>query len=177
MMTTKFKAGEIFPDIELATLEGSTIKLGQPQDGASWRLVVIYRGKHCPLCTRYLKELETLREQFIEMGVDVVAASADSHAQLSAHMADLTLQFPIAYGLTVEQMKVLGVYISNPRSDQETDHPFAEPGLFVVNDQGQVQIVDISNAPFARPDLKTLLSGIGFIRNPANHYPIRGTYQ
>ena len=34
---------------------------------------------------------------------------------------------------TVEQMQQLGVYISHPRSPQETDHPFAEPGLFVIN--------------------------------------------
>ena len=41
--------------------------------------------------------------------------------------------------------------------------------------QVQVQVTDISNAPFARPDLKTLLGGLRFIRNPENNYPIRGT--
>ncbi|MDG2609875.1 thioredoxin peroxidase, partial [Vibrio parahaemolyticus] len=68
-------------------------------------------------------------------------------------------------------------YISEPRSEKETDHLFAEPGLFVVNSKGQVQLVDISNGPFARPDLEVLLSGLAFIRNPENDYPIRGTYQ
>ena len=41
----------------------------------------------------------------------------------------------------------------------------------------QVQIVDISNAPFARPDLDALTTGLEFIKNPANNYPIRGTYK
>lgn len=74
-------------------------------------------------------------------------------------------------------MQQLGLYISHPRSAQETDHPFAEPGLFVVNEKGQVQVLDISNGPFVRPELGILLSGLGFIRNPENNYPIRGTVE
>ena len=37
------------------------------------------------------------------------------------------------------------------------------------------QLVDVSNAPFLRPDLDKVLGGITFIR--ANDYPIRGTHQ
>jgi hypothetical protein len=44
--------------------------------------------------------------------------------------------------------------------------------LFVLNAQGEVQIVDLSNAPFARPDLKALLKGIQFVMS--KDYPIRG---
>ncbi len=69
-------------------------------------------------------------------------------------------------------MRELGLYVSDPRSPQETDRPFAEPGLFVINTAGLVQIVDISNAPFARPELKSLLQGIRFVM--AKDYPIRG---
>jgi hypothetical protein len=44
--------------------------------------------------------------------------------------------------------------------------------VFVINPQGQAQIIDISNAPFARPDLKSLLGGLQFVI--AKGYPIRG---
>lgn len=70
-------------------------------------------------------------------------------------------------------MRQLGLYISEPRSPQETDRPFSEPGLFVVNPQGLVHIVDVSNAPCVRPDLKGVLNGINFIKERG--YPIRGT--
>ena len=80
-------------------------------------------------------------------------------------------------GLTIDQMRELGVYISHPRSPQETDHPFAEPGLFVVNSDRRVQVVDVSNNPFVRPDLERLVSGLEWIRDPKNDYPIRGTYR
>ena len=177
MSSPKLKAGSQFPAITLATADGSEVTLGQPRQGADWQMVVIYRGRHCPLCTRYLNEIEKLRTQFLALGIDVVAASADSLAQLNSHSEELTVGYPIAYGLTIEQMAQLGLYVSHPRSAQETDHPFAEPGLFVINEQGQVQVLDISNGPFARPELSVLLSGLDFVRNPENHYPIRGTYE
>jgi hypothetical protein len=73
-------------------------------------------------------------------------------------------------------MRELALYISNPRSNEETDRPFAEPGIFFVNKEACLQVVDISNAPFARPELKTLVMGLTFICNPENNYPVRGTY-
>ncbi|MCW8327841.1 AhpC/TSA family protein [Photobacterium sp. SDRW27] len=177
MTANKFKAGDQFPIIELPTLDGDNISLGIPQTGFDWKMVVVYRGKHCPLCTRYLNELEKLKEDFFKLGIDIVAVSADSETQVTAHMADLTVSYPVAYGLSIEQMQQLGLYISHPRSARETDHPFSEPGLYVINDKGQVQVLDISNGPFVRPELGVLLSGLSFIRNPENNYPIRGTYE
>jgi peroxiredoxin len=177
MATNKYRAGDQFPAIKLPTLGSDKITLGTPQGDSDWRMVVIYRGKHCPLCTRYLNEIEKRKADFLQLGIDIAAVSADSEAQVRAHMVDLTVSYPIAYGLSVEQMQQLGLYISHPRSPQETDHPFAEPGLFVINSQGQVQVLDISNGPFVRPELDVLLSGLGFIRNPENNYPIRGTYE
>ncbi|SDJ22874.1 Peroxiredoxin [Ferrimonas sediminum] len=176
MSSKKIAAGEQFPAIEVVKAGGEPITLGVPQGGADWQMVVVYRGKHCPLCTRYLNELEKLKAEFFKLGIDIVAVSADSEAQLTAHMPELTASYPIAYGLSIAQMQQLGLYISHPRSEQETDHPFAEPGLYVINDNGQVQVLDMSNGPFARPELGILLSGLAFIRNPANNYPIRGTY-
>lgn len=177
MTVNKFKAGDQFPVIELPTLSGDKITLGTPQMDSDWQMVVVYRGKHCPLCTRYLNEIEKLKGDFQKLGVDIAAVSADSESQAAEHMAELVVSYPIAYGLSIEQMQQLGLYISHPCSAQETDHPFAEPGLFVVNEKGQVQVLDISNGPFVRPELGVLLSGLGFIRNPANNYPIRGTYE
>lgn len=177
MSTKKFKAGDQFPAIELTTTTGDEITLGKPQNGADWQMVVVYRGEHCPLCTRYLNEVEKLKTDFLELGIDIIAASADSEIQANTHLERLDVSYPIAYGLNIDHMQELGLYVSTPRSAQETDHPFAEPGLFIINEKGQVQVLDISNGPFARPELSVLLSGLKFIRNPENNYPIRGTYQ
>jgi peroxiredoxin len=174
MSTTKLQAGSAFPELFVSALEGAPRDLARPRAGRDWMMVVVYRGRHCPMCTRYLNELEPFTRDLAGIGVDVAAVSADSAEQLAAHKAQLQVSLPLYYGLSIRQMQSLGLYISNPRSAQETDHPFAEPGLFVVNQAGDVQVVDISNNPFVRPNINTLVSGLRWIRDPQNNYPIRG---
>jgi alkyl hydroperoxide reductase subunit AhpC len=102
-----------------------------------------------------------------------VAISADTRDKAETEVSQEGWTFPVGYDLTLEQMRRLGVYISEPRSPLETDRPFAEPGLFVVNPDGRMQIIDISNAPAARPALSILLLGLQFIMK--NDRPVRGT--
>lgn len=177
MSTHKLEAGAKFPNITVNDLNGNQVTLGKPAAGTDWQMIVVYRGRHCPLCTRYLNNLESFKQQLFDTEVDLIAVSADSKAQLEQHQEKLNTSFPIYYGLSIEQMQTLGVYISVPRSEKETDHHFAEPGLFVVNQDGDLHVVDISNNPFVRPEIDKLVSGLQWIRDPENHYPIRGTYQ
>ena len=177
MYTNKLHAGSPFPAIRARLLSDEEVLLSEPQGYKDWKLVVVYRGKHCPLCTKYLNQLEQYVQALNDVGVDIIAVSGDSKAQLESHLEKLDVSFALAYGLTLEQMQELGLYISIPRSEQETDHNFAEPGLFIINQDGNIQVVDISNNPFVRPDLAELVSGINWIRNPDNHYPIRGTFK
>ena len=175
-MSKKFTAGAKFPELTVPKLGGGELALGKPEKG-DWTMVVVYRGKHCPMCTRYLGTLEEMRADFEALGVDLQTVSGDPEEKASAHMADVGVTLPVGYGLTIEQMTALGLYISHPRSPKETDRPFPEPSLFVVNSDGAVQVLDISNSPFSRPELATLLNGLKFIRNPENNYPVRGTYE
>jgi peroxiredoxin len=177
MNPTRISAGGPVPSINVHDLNGHAIDISTPGDGAEWRMIVIYRGRHCPLCTKYLNRLEGYLGRLADIGVDVVAVSGDSRSQLEDHLERLDVSFPLYHGLTVEQMEALGLYISVPRSEQETDHPFAEPGLIVANSEGNAHVVDISNNPFVRPELEALVSGLEWTKNPDNNYPIRGTYR
>jgi peroxiredoxin len=169
-MSEKLSAGSAFPSLPVATVGGSTVDVAA-QSG--WRMLVVYRGKHCPLCKKYFKTLDGMLGELGAEGVTVLAASADPKEKAEADVASEGWHFPVGYGLSMEQMRTLGLYISEPRSPQETDRPFAEPGLFVINPEGRVQITDISNAPFARPDLTGISNGIKLIKE--RNYPIRGT--
>ncbi len=176
MKSRKLHAGAVFDALPVTNLNGNTIDISKPTGDADWQMVVVYRGRHCPLCTKFLNNLASYRERLINIGIDVAAVSADSKAQLREHRSRLDVNFPLFYGLTQEQMENLGLYISIPRSEKETDHNFAEPGVFVINGDGQIQVVDLSNNPFARPDLEVFVSGLEWIRKPDNNYPIRGTF-
>ncbi len=167
---TKLAAGATLPPMSVAAVAGGYIRLG---GGGRWQLIVIYRGKHCPLCRKYLKGLDGLLDAFRAEDTEVVALSGDTLEKAASETSEEGWRFPVGYGLSVEQMRALGLYVSEPRSPQETDRPFPEPGLFLVNPDGRVHVVDISNAPFARPDLQSILNGVKFIRE--RNYPIRGT--
>jgi peroxiredoxin len=169
-MTLKLEAGQPMPAITLPRAGGGTVRIGGE---GRWQLVVVYRGKHCPLCRRYLKTLDGLLESFQSINTEVIAVSGDPREKAEAEASEEAWRFPVGYDLSPAQMRLYGLYISEPRSAAETDRLFPEPGVFVINPAGLLQIVDISNAPFARPDLQALFNGLSFAQE--RHYPIRGT--
>lgn len=165
----KLPAGSAFPTMGWPTVAGAEYT---PASRDGWRMVVVYRGKHCPLCRKYLDELQALLPRACALGVDVMAISADPCERAAAQVQETGWEFPVACGLTVEQMKQLGLYVSAPRSPQETDRPFAEPALFVINPQARLQVITVSNAPYSRPALDQVFDGIEFVQS--KDYPIRG---
>ncbi len=171
-MNDKLKSGERLPEITVPQLAGGVLRLGTPVDDHDWQMVVVYRGKHCPICKTYLAELERVAPEFAKAGVGIIAISSDPEDRARSFTEEIGVSYPVGYDLSVEQMRDLGLYVSKPRSEKETDRPFAEPGVFVINADGLLHVVDISNAPFSRPDLAGLAKGLKYIRE--NDYPIRG---
>ena len=87
MNTSKLAAGDQFPQITVKTLDDQTVTLGQPAEGTDWQMIIVYRGKHCPLCTKYLNQIESFKQRLFENKVDLVAVSADSKEQLQEHLS------------------------------------------------------------------------------------------
>ncbi len=169
-MTTRLRSGSKIPELTLARAGGGELRIGGAH--ARWRLLIVYRGRHCPLSNRFLGRLNGMVDDFAARETDIVAVSADTRDQAEADLQEFAWRFPVGYDLSVEAMRALGTFISIPRP-QETDRPFSEPGLFVVTPAGDAQIIDISSAPFSMPNLDNLLTGLAFIQNRG--YPPRGT--
>jgi peroxiredoxin len=176
MKTQKLHPGSEFQALPVYDQNSERVDISKPTGDAHWQMVVVYRGSHCPKCTDYLNKLAGYRQRLLDIGIDIAAVSTDSKEQLDEHLTRLDVNFPLFYGLTLEQIQDLGLYISVPAPWKDSDHDFAEPGLFVINSDGLLQIADISNSPFARPDLDVFVSGLEWMRNPKINYPIRGTY-
>lgn len=71
------------PEITLPRLGGGEITLGKPLEGRDWKMVVVYRGKHCPVCHKYVSGLEPLLPKFHDAGIDVVLVSGDPERRLA----------------------------------------------------------------------------------------------
>jgi peroxiredoxin len=155
--------------MRFAALEGGDISIGGARE--RWSMLVVYRGRHCPRCKRYLNKLQAMLSQWQAL-LDLAVVSADDHTKAAADLAEFGWTFPLGYGLSEAQMGALGLYISDPISEAETTTRFAEPGVFVVRPDGTLMLTDISNGPAARPDLNELLDGVRF--NIENDRPTRG---
>ena len=170
-MPEMLTSGGKMPDIVLPRVGGGNVQIGGVRQ--AWQLLVVYRGRHCPHAKRYLARLNELAPRFTGQNTEILAVSADPRERAEADVQEFGWSFPVGYDLTIPSMRQLGAYISEPRSEHETDRPFAEPAIYLITPDGDAQIIGISNAPFIAPDLETLLSGINFIQS--RNYPPRGT--
>lgn len=171
MTSSKPRVGQPIGEVSFARADGAgSITVGQSKD--RWTMLFVYRGRHCPRCKRYLNKLSSALAAWTDV-MDVVVVSADTQAKAQADQQDFGWEFDLCYGLTEPQMRALGLYVSEPLSDAETDALFAEPGAFALRPDGTLMLVDISNGPAARPDLEELLDGMKF--NITNDRPVRGT--
>lgn len=171
-------SGKLTPDTQVPALKlplvgGGTFDLGA-ESPENFTMVLFYRGLHCPVCKNYLGGLSALLDDYEAAGFSVVVASMNDEALATKAVEDWDLgRMRVAYGVTVADAENWGLWISKAFKDVEADI-FTEPGLFWVRPDGRLYLADISNMPWARPDLKLLLSKVGYALE--NNYPARGTY-
>ena len=163
--------GGLMPAISLPKLGGGTLEIGGATE--RWTLFIVYRGRHCGRCKKYLNGLEQLKPEWEEAGFTVAIASADTEDRAAADVEEFMWSVDVGYELSIEQMTKLGLYITEPANNGDAVARFAEPGIFCIEPGGNIVVAAISNAPSARPELAQLLDGMKF--TIANNLPIRGT--
>ena len=110
-----------------------------------------------------------LRMAFV---LSVVAVSMDPEDRAVKSKEEWGLKnTQIAYGMTEETAREWGLYISSSIKEAEVE-TFPEPGTFWIKPDGSLYLIEIASMPFARPNLKILLSRTGAV---GAGYPARGT--
>lgn len=170
MPTPKPVAGSLLAPMSFPRLGGGEITVGGTRE--NWTLLVVYRGKHCGRCKKYLAILNDMRAEWANAGFDIAVVSADPEEKAAADQKEFGWAFELGYDLSADQMHTLGVYVSSPLTPSETDRNFAEPGIFVIRPDGSLVLISINNGPSARPDLVELLDGMIFTKE--NDRPARG---
>lgn len=164
------------PGLNVALTSGGRFVLGAAP-GERFDLIVFYRGLHCPICAKYLLELERLAPEFASRGVQVVAISSDD-ADRGQQMADKVKASGVkfGYGLSLRSAREWGLYISTSRGKTSIgiDEPalFSEPAVYIVRPDGTLYYGAAQTMPFARPQFQDLLGAIDFAI--AKDYPARG---
>lgn len=171
-MTNKLMPGEKVPELEVNLLNGKLWKLSEDAF-TKMKLVVFYRGLHCPLCKAYIGELDKKIGEFAQLDIDIIAISGDTEEKAKMTKAKWNLKdITIGYNHAVKSMRQWGLYISEGAFSSEPPL-FNEPGVFLVKPDRTLFFAGVNNEPFARPPLDDLISGIKYITT--NNYPVRGT--
>ncbi len=97
---------------------------------------------------------ETLKAQFDEMGISILAASVDPLDKATEVQQDVS--FPIAYGVTREQADTIGAWWEDRRS-------IIQPSEFILDGDGKVLAATYSTGPIGRMDAGDVLGLVKFL--------------
>ncbi|MEC9367838.1 MAG: peroxiredoxin-like family protein [Pseudomonadota bacterium] len=164
------------PALSLPTVGGGTWTLAE-QKPRHFTMIVFYRGLHCPICSKYLGDLNAKAGQFAEKGVNVFVASGDTKERAAEAAQKWGLdKLTVGYGLSLDKAREWGLFISAGRGKTSigVEEPalFPEPGLFVITPDRKLYWSSVQTMPFARPSFAEILGAFDFVI--AKNYPGRG---
>ncbi|MEX0343725.1 MAG: peroxiredoxin-like family protein [Rhizobiaceae bacterium] len=166
------------PTLSVPTLDHGAFDLST-ESSERGTVICFYRGLHCPICAKYLGELQKLDGEFAKRGVSTIAISSDGEErarEMKTRLGAGTLR--IGYDLSLSKAREWGLYISTSRGKTsigiEEPALFAEPGLFMVTPQQTLYYMSVQTMPFVRPHFSELLGALDFAIE--KDYPARGEY-
>ena len=165
------------PELTVDLAGGGTWRLAD-QKPEHFTLLNFYRGRHCPQCQRQLQDMHRKHEEFARRGVGILALSCDGRERAEDAKKEWGLDnVPIGYGLTLEQARWWGLYISQGRGMTsigiEEPALFSEPGLFLVKPDGTLYASIVQTMPFVRLHFNELIGALDSSIIPKS-YPARG---
>lgn len=164
--------GDPSPDLDVALIQGGRWRLSEQQP-EKFTLIQIFRGVHCSFCKPEVEKLQDRMGDFNSIGVSIISVSMDSlerAEQAKKEWAFTTL--PFAYGMSEDQARSWGLYLSNRVKEKEPEL-FAEPGIFLIDPKGFLFAEFQSSVPWLRIDIDILYSGIQLAMQ--RETPPRGT--
>ncbi len=167
---------QLVPEVAVPVVGGDTWNLAD-QNPQNFTMIVFYRGFHCPICTKYLADLDGKLSDFTQRGVETIAISSDELERAAQSKSKWRLEnLTIGYGLDLDVARQWGLYISTGRGKTSVgvEEPalFTEPGLFLVRPDRTLYCATVQTMPFARPNFSEIVMALDFV--PKNDYPARG---
>ncbi len=164
------KPREKTPNITIDLVNDTRWSL-EEQTPKNFTMIVVYRGKHCPVCKKYLEALQTKVDTFTDLGVNVIAISSDTEEIAKNTYDDWNIaDIPVGYEFPIEEARKWGLFISS--GIKEEPKHFTEPGLFLIKPDQTLYAESIQSMPFARPAIDDLIKAIEFVLD--KDYPARG---
>ncbi|MFY3742976.1 redoxin domain-containing protein [Anaeromyxobacter sp. Red801] len=157
-------AGDRFPALELTLTDGASLTL--PADlRHPYGVVLVNRGAWCPFCVAQLRAFQSGLARLAEEGIGVVSLSADARDQASAMVEEHRLEFPVAFGASLDAIAGrLGVYY-----DPHPTHapPHLQSAGFVLGPGGTVLLAVYSSGAIGRLVWQDVLGLVKYLKSHA----------
>jgi peroxiredoxin len=152
--------GEVIPDAVLKSPDASDHSvLGII--GEKPTILLFYRGGWCPFCNAQLAEIQTIENQIIKLGYQIVAISPDSPENLKLTDEKNKLSYSLYADSDGALTKAIGIAFKSPekygfmlseKSGGLNEGFLPVPSVFVVDTTGKILF------EYINPDYKTRLS-------------------
>ena len=146
----------------LPTIDGKGVTVSGSNN--RWQTLVVYRGLHCPICETCTAKIEALKEKFDELETDIVFISGDTAEKVKNFANEIGLNLPVAYDLSIKQMRQHGLYISERRPNANkipigSDKTIPTPAMTSVRNKPPQSLVSTFSRPNPPEKRKTQIIG------------------
>ncbi len=152
--------GETIPDFELKTADESTDNIfniirKKPT------VLLFYRGGWCPFCNLHLSEIQSVQNEIVNLGYQIIAVSPDSPENIRTTDDEHKLSYSLYSDADGKFIKAMGLAFKAPdkysgmlseRSSGLNSGLLPVPSLFVVDTAGKILF------EYINPDYKTRIS-------------------
>jgi len=148
---------DTMPGFEAGLVGGRAWRLAE-EHPSKLALLAFYRGVHCPICRRWLGELEPLVPRFTERGVSVIALSCDTRERAERAKREWRLdELRVGYGVNPDDARKAGLYLT-----EGADHHLStEPAILAVKpEDGTLYAAWVQSSTHARPHFAEVLSAV-----------------
>lgn len=155
-------SGDLFPNLSLTLTNGSSFEapLGFKQP---YNVVLVNRGAWCPYCVAQLRGFQSGLAKLTDAGVGVLSLSAEPLAAARAMVSEHGLEFPVAYGASLELVaSKLGVYYE-PKPEHVAPH-FHSSG-FVLGPGHRVLTAVYSSGAIGRLTCPDVLGLVQYLKS------------
>jgi peroxiredoxin len=144
--------GQKIPTINLLRPDSSSVSLNrllskQPS------ILIFYRGGWCPYCNRHMAEIQSIEDDLINEGYQILAISADRPSRLPSSIKKHDINYTLLSDHTLEGTRKMGLaFTVSPQRYQQlkangidlekasgmTHHQLPVPAIYIVSTDGTV---------------------------------------
>ncbi len=158
---TPLLIGEKASELKLTKVDGGSVSLNEIISGKQ-TVLIFYRGGWCPYCNLHLAELQSIEQQMLAAGYQIIAISPDSPESLKQSIDKNKLNYMLLSDTKSEAAQAYGIAFKAPdrykerlskASSNQNDGVLPVPAVFVLNKQGEILFEHIN------PDYKKRIKG------------------